>query len=93
MISGGEKAMMSPPMTRTISAVRLGALRPRSAADADLGGRERLLGRLVGDQLERADQADAARLADQRVIGQARASPSCRTGATARTWPTMSRSS
>jgi hypothetical protein len=31
---------------------------------------EALLGALVAHQLQRADQADAARLADQRVIGQ-----------------------
>ena len=30
----------------------------------------RRLGRLVGDEFQRADQADAARLADERVIGE-----------------------
>ena len=37
--------------------------------------RRRALRRLVGDELDAADQADAAHLADQRVLGEARAAP------------------
>ena len=49
-------------------ALLLGEAR-RLGADAELRV-EALLGPLVAHQLQRADQADAARLADQRVIGQ-----------------------
>ena len=68
MISGGQKAMMSP-MARMIrpSSWQSSARR----APNEPGGAKGALARLVGDEFQRADQADAARLADQGMAGEA----------------------
>ena len=60
--------MVSPPTARQIRPFLLGKARGLGA-DAELGI-EALPGALVLDELQPADQADAARLADQRMIGQ-----------------------
>ena len=68
MMSGGQIDMMSPTMKRTISP---SSSAKRTARGPDAGLRvERALGGLVGHELDGADEADAARLADQRMVAE-----------------------
>ena len=68
-MNGGHSAMTSP-IARTIKPVLLAELHALRA-DGELGV-ERSLGDFVTHELARADEADAARLADEGMRGERR---------------------
>ena len=81
--SGGEKPRMSPcGMARAIRP-RLGCGAEARAPTLSAGSRA-LLAAPVGDELHRRHQADAAYLADQRVVGEGLAQGGLEVGAGAR---------
>ena len=86
MISGGQTAMAA--QRAHDQAVRLG---PGDEVGADLADRVVPAG-LVGHQLDGSDQADAARLVHQRLVGEA-AQALLEGPMMPRTRPTISRSS
>ena len=74
MTKGGEKEIVSACGNARVITPRSRAALTMRAAIFSVGS-NRVAGCLAGDELHRADQAGAADLADQRMIGERRLQP------------------